>query len=140
MGQRGPAPDDPAFHDLIEQARSRARFNLCLADAGYDAQSHHDFLHARGLFGVIPPTRGRPRLDHALPGGLARAVLHQRWEKLKPLYGQRWQIETRFSMDKRKFGPSLRGRSHAAQQRESVFRQIILNLLLEPYAPLTGQI
>ena len=132
IAQRGPAPDDPAFHDLIDQAATRASFKLCLADAGYDGEAHHQFLHARGVFGVIPPTRGRPRQDGAPPGGMTRSLLHQRWEQLLPRYGHRWQIETRFSMDKRKFGSALRSRSPAAQQREGLLRQITLNLMLEP--------
>lgn len=138
-GDRPARADDPTFHDLIEQTLGRASFHFCLADAGYDGEPHHRFLQARGILGVIPPTCGRPRHDRASPGGMTRGYLHRRWAGLKPLYGQRWQIETRFSMDKRKLGPSLRGRSHAAQQREGVFRQITLNLMLEPPTPPPAQ-
>jgi len=128
---RGPSPDDQVFRDLVAQALARHRFDTLLADAGYDGQPHHDFLAGHGVRGIIPPLRGRPRQDDRPPGGATRAALHQNWPQLKPLYGQRWQVETRYSMHKRKMGSALRGRSDAAHQRECHLRSITLNLMLE---------
>lgn len=138
IGERGPSPDDRAFHRLVEQAQGRGSFNILLADAGYDGEPHHRFLSQHGVFGIIPPKRGRPRHDHAAPGGMTRGYLYHRWEEFKPLYGQRWQSETRFSMNKRKLGSFLRGRSDAAHQRECQLRTITLNLMLEPHPPPDG--
>lgn len=131
IGERGPGPDDCVFHDLATQAHQRRRFAALLADAGYDAEHHHTFLSQKlGVLSVIPPNRGRPSHDaNRQPGGWWRSFLHRHWPK--KLYGQRWQIETRFSMEKRKLGPSLRSRRVDMQDAEMTLRVITLNMMLE---------
>jgi len=131
IGERGPASDSRVFQSLVLQAHARRPFDTLLADAGYDAQSHHEFLHRHAVFGIIPPRRGRPRQDGQPPGGATRALLHQEWPQWKIPYGQRWQSETRYSMHKRKLGCALRGRSDATHRRACLLRSITLNLMLE---------
>jgi transposase len=48
----------------------------------------------------------------------------------KKLYGQRWQIETVFSMLKRNLGPSLRARRYHSQTREIRARILTHNLAI----------
>ena len=57
IAERGPSADDRMFHDLVDQALCRRPFHTLLADAGYDGEPHHQFLHQRGVFGIIPPRR-----------------------------------------------------------------------------------
>lgn len=135
IAERGPSSDDRVFHDLVDQALRRRPFHTLLADAGYDGEPHHRFLHQRGVFGIIPPRRGRPRQDGAPPGGATRASLHQRWSQLQSQYGQRWQSETRYSIGKRKIGCALRGCSDVTHRLECDLRSITLNLMLEPTDP-----
>jgi len=48
----------------------------------------------------------------------------------KELYGQRWQIETTFSMLKRLLGSALRSRKRYAIDREIVLRALTINLMI----------
>ncbi len=131
IAERGPGPDDPSFHDLVRQAHKRQPFAALVADAGYDGEHHHQFLwKSMGVMSVIPPTRGRrPKRAGQGPTGFFRGFLHRHWPK--KLYGQRWQVETRFSMEKRKLGNALRSRNDDAQLREMDLRVITVNLMLE---------
>jgi transposase len=130
LASRGPSPDDPQLRPLTRQAHARQPFTTLLADAGYDAEHHHRFLHMElGVRGIIPPRRGRPiHQPGRLPSGPYRRRLHQRFPRKR--YGQRWQVETRFSMEKRLLDSHLRSRSHDAQARESERRVLTLNLMI----------
>jgi len=99
-------------------------------DRRYDAEPHHRFLrHDLRVRGVIPPTRGRPRKDPGRPpGGRHRAALARRWPK--HLYGQRWQVETDFSMLKRLLDAAVRSRRPFAINREILLRVITINLMI----------
>lgn len=129
--ERGSGPDDPAFHELVKQAHARRPFRALVADAGYDGEHHHRFLwREMGVMSIMPPRRGRPmHKPRQPPGGFFRALLHRCWPK--KTYGQRWQVETRFSMEKKKLGSSLRSRRYDAQAAEMQLRVITLNLMLE---------
>lgn len=130
--ERGPGPDDPALRRTVNAARRRLGFDTLLADAGYDGEHHHRWLSQRhGVVGVIPPTRGRPpnAADHE-PPGFFRRWCKRAWEQLKPRYGQRWQVETLFSMLKRKLGDRLRARKRHPIDRECHLRLITLNLMI----------
>lgn len=130
--ERGPKPDDPAFHPLARAAHQRHPFAILLADAGYDGEAHHRFLHEQlQVVGIIPPRRGRPAhgADH-VPPTPHRRHLHQCWDLLQPLYGQRWQAETRFSMEKRLLGSSLWSRLTVNQTREAYLRPLTLNCMI----------
>jgi hypothetical protein len=127
---RGPKPDDLEFRDVVRRARARHRFVILLGDAGYDAEPHHRFLRRDlRVRGVMPPTRGRPRKDPGRPpGGRHRAALARRWPKR--LYGQRWQVETDFSMLKRLLDAAVRSRRRYAIDREILLRVITINLMI----------
>ncbi|MHC4461560.1 MAG: transposase [Planctomycetota bacterium] len=48
----------------------------------------------------------------------------------KKLYGQRWQIETVFSMFKRNLASAVRARLHYSQVREICLRVLAHNLMI----------
>ena len=54
----------------------------------------------------------------------------QHWEQLKDVYGQRWQIETGFSMLKRLLRSALGSRRRHAIDREILLRVITINLMI----------
>ena len=54
----------------------------------------------------------------------------RRVEPALPDYGQRWQIETAFSMLKRNLGSALRARTYWSQCRESMLRVITHNVMI----------
>src|SRR5438105_1651003 len=104
----GPSPDDPQFHRVAREAHDREKFAALAADAGFDGEHHHRFLYEKldGVIGIIPPERGRRRKSKKQQrSGFFRRFIHQHWPK--QLYGQRWQVETFFSMLKRLLGSFL---------------------------------
>ena len=48
----------------------------------------------------------------------------------KQCYGQRWQVESCFSQDKRRFGSALRARSQQTQYGELYLRVLIHNIAI----------
>ena len=130
---RGPKPDDIEFKPLLRAACKRHRFRTLLADCGYDAEHHHRFLNDKlGVIGIIPPTRGRPPKNPRghKTRGFYRRFLQEHWTRIKPIYGQRWQSESWFSMSKRLLDSFLRSRKRANQDRELHLRSITMNLML----------
>ena len=79
------------------------------ADAGYDSEANHVYLREQlGVESIIPPRHGRPSTKW-------RRLMKQQFDA--DAYGQRWQIETVFSMIKRRLGCVIRERRHHAQCR-----------------------
>lgn len=130
--ERGPKPDDPAMHRTVAAARRRFGFDILLGDAGYDGENHHVYLYEdHDVIGLIPPDRGRPPKDpEQPPGGFFRRFCRDIWQSIKERYGQRWQIETFFSMLKRKLGSALTARKRHPIDRECHLRAITLNLMI----------
>ena len=129
---RGPKPDIVEFYSLLQQAVLRHRFRKLLGDAGYESEDAHRLCREElGVESIIPTTiRGRPRHDgqpHVVQGKYRRQ-LHLDFPK--KTYGQRWQIETVFSMLKRSLGSSLRRRRPFAINREVILKVITYNLMI----------
>jgi hypothetical protein len=125
---RGPASDLVQFGRAFSQAVRRARIEVLLADADFDAEWLHVAVRSHGIRTIIPPTRGRP--SHKPPAGRWRRVMKRRFARLEPKYGQRWQVETVNSMIKRRLGSALRARVEANQSREIILRAITHNVMI----------
>ena len=126
----GPSPDDPKFHRVARDAHARHPFKALAADIGFDGEGHQRFLFEKlGVIGVIPPERGRPRKTHKnRRSGFYRSFIHNHWPK--KLYGQRWQVESFFSMLKRLLDSFLRGMNWRSQHREMSLKVLTLNFML----------
>jgi hypothetical protein len=125
---QGPATDLVLFGRAFSQAVRRARIAVLLADADFDAEWLHRAVRSHGIRTIIPPKRGRP--TDKLPVGRWRRVMKQRFARLKPKYGQRWQVETVNSMIKRRLGSALRARVEGNQYREIILRAITHNVMI----------
>jgi hypothetical protein len=125
---RGPATDLVQFGRAFTQAVRRARIEVLLADADFDAEWLHMSVRSHGTRTIIPPKRGRP--SDKPPTGRWRRVMKQRFARLKRKYGQRWQVETVNSMIKRRLGSALRARIEANQFREITLRAITHNVMI----------
>ncbi len=133
---RGPRSDDHEFHPLVRHAHARHPFAAVAGDVGYDGEHHHRFLHRLGILGIIPPQRGRPPKNPGhRPTGFFRRFWHEKWPQIGHLYGQRWQVECRFSMEKRLLDSCLTARRRPAQDREAALRVLTLNLMLLGHDP-----
>jgi hypothetical protein len=125
---RGPATDLVQFGRAFSQAIHRARIEVLLADADFDAEWLHVAVRSHGVRTIIPPTRGRP--SERPPAGRWRRAMKQRFSRLKPTYGQRWQVETTNSMIKRRLGSALRARVEENQFREIILRAMTHNVMI----------
>jgi hypothetical protein len=126
----GPSPDDPQFHRVASDAHARQPFAALAADVGFDGEEHQRFLYENlGVIGIIPPQRGRPRQSNQQQrSGFFRNFIHEHWPK--QLYGQRWQVETFFSMLKRLLDSFLRAMNWQSQHREMCLKVLTLNFML----------
>jgi hypothetical protein len=127
--RRGPRVDTDRFVPLLENALRRVRIRAALADAGYDSEPNH--RHAREQRGVksfIPATAGRPTAKP--PTGHYRRRMKQRLDKHYGNYGQRWQVETVFSMVKRRLSSVVQARSYWSQCRELMLLAVTHNIML----------
>jgi hypothetical protein len=129
---RGPKPDHVEDEQTLCEALRQQWFTTLLGDAGYESERYHSVCRDDlGIRSIIPTTqRGRKRKDgHVRPaGGHYRRQMQQRFPK--KTYGQRWQVETVFSMFKRNLGASLRARSYHSQTREIRARILTHNLAI----------
>ena len=130
---RGPRVDVDRFAPLLGGALSRARITTALADAGYDSEANHRHAReARGVRSVIPAAGGRPT-DKPPTGRYRRRMRRHLTEWAGFLYcsyGQRWQVETVFSMIKRRQGSAVHARSYPSQSRELMLMALTHNLMV----------
>jgi len=122
---RGPCPDMATLIPVLQTLPARITLGTLLADAGYDSERNHvyarDYIKIRT---IIPPRAGRR--TNRLPRTKYRRQMKQRFNK--KLYGQRAQVETVFSMIKRRWGTAVRARQFMAQQREMWLMVLTHNL------------
>jgi len=129
---RGPKPDPVEARQTLQEALKHQPFSHLLGDAGYESEGFHSLCRdTLGIRSIIPTTsRGRPR-DDGQPRavrGRYRQLMQRRFPK--NTYGQRWQIETVFSMLKRNMGAALRARTYHSQNREIRLRVLAHNLAI----------
>ncbi len=135
----GPNPDDPKFAQLARELRGRAgtdEVRALAADVGFDGEAHQRMLARLSFLGLIPPERGRPRTvsDRRTRSGFFRCFWKGVWKQVKRLYGQRWQVETFFSMIKRLLDSFLRATRRWSRHREMCLKVIALNLMITAHA------
>jgi hypothetical protein len=122
VADRGPQPDDIEFAEALLMAHRTLPFDEMLADAGYDSEANHAFIRDRlGANSVIPPLRGR----HGPPRGARRRQMYESFPTER--YGQRWQIESAFSQDKRRFGSEINASRPKTQNIELLMRVLVHN-------------
>jgi transposase len=98
-----------------------------VADAGYDSESHHEFCRDDiDIRTIIPPSHGRPTTKPVR--GRCRHLMQTRFNEA--VYGQRWQVETVFSMIKRKQGDWTSGRSYYSRRRDMMMLAITHSLII----------
>jgi len=125
--RRGPKPDVAEFKSLLDDALSRVRLTMILADAGYDSESNH--CHAREdrqVRTVIPAKHGRPTSKPA--SGRHRRLMQVRFNG--DAYRQRAQVETVMSMIKRRQGSHVRGTTYHSQNRDLRLMVLTHNVMI----------
>lgn len=128
--KRGPTPDVGELDVLQTQLVPGIVLDTLYADAGYDSECNHRLMRELlGIKSIIPPRIGRPTNKPA-KGKHRRRMQHLFKDPVKIGYGQRWQVETVFSMLKRNLGHALVARSYQAQNREMLLHCLTHNVMI----------
>ena len=123
--RQGPYNDCATLRPLVSAAHEVTPIGLVLADAEFDSERNH--LHVRDVIGadsVIPAKRGKA--DWKLKG--VRAQMRRRFPRKR--YSQRTQVESVFSVVKRKLSAKAPGRSTETQRRQAMLLGVAYNLYL----------
>ena len=123
--RQGPYNDCATLRPLVSAAHEVTPVGLVLADAEFDSERNH--LHVREVVGadsVIPAKRGKA--DWKLKG--VRAQMRRRFPRKR--YSQRAQVESVFSVVKRKLSAKAPGRSDETQRRQAMLLGLAYNIYL----------
>ena len=126
---RGPRVDTDRFVPLLDATKLIVRPLIIVADAGYDSEGNHRYAREKhGIPSFMPATHGRPSVNP--PTGRHRRRMRRNLDRHYGGYGQRWQVETSFSMLKRRLGGTVNGRSYWSQCRDLLLLAITFNIML----------
>jgi len=123
--RQGPYNDCATLRPLVSAAHEVTPVGLVLADAEFDSERNH--LHVRDVIGadsVIPAKRGKA--DWKLKG--VRAQMRRRFPRRR--YSQRAQVESVFSVVKRKLSAKAPGRSAETQRTQAMLLGVAYNIYL----------
>jgi hypothetical protein len=121
----GPYNDCATLRPLVSAAREVTPISLVLADAEFDSERNH--LHVREVIGadsIIPAKRGKATWK--IKG--VRAQMRRRFPRKR--YSQRAQVESVFSVVKRKLSAKAPGRSNETQRRQAMLLGLAYNIYL----------
>lgn len=122
---QGPRPDFGDFRPLIVAAHTQARLHTIAADAGFDSEANHELARDElGIQSLIPPQHGRP--SAAEPTGRYRKQMKRHLHQSR--YGQRWQVETVYSMLKRLSGEVVNARTYWRRCRLLLLKVLTHNI------------
>jgi hypothetical protein len=133
---RGPSQDSPEFRPAMKAAVGHGPIDTVLADAAFDAEHNHAYARERlGVRSTVIPLNRR-NTGRKWPRTRYRRQMVKRFRR-KPrssrhrrVHGQRWQVESGFSRNKRLLGSALRARRWPNQKREVLMRVLTHNLML----------
>lgn len=124
---QGPTPDFGYFEPLLLGSLRRVWPRSVLADAGFSSEANHELARDElGIQSLMPSTNGRPTDKE--PTGYWRCMM-KRFLHLSH-YGQRWQVETGYSMIKRRLGEVVRAIAYHGRRKLLLLKAITMNLML----------
>lgn len=125
---KGPKPDQTQLKPTLKN--TTIKVEKLLGDAGFDGEPNHKLCRdENGIRSFFPPTMGRPTSKP--PAGYWRRKMKAYFKNPdKHHYGQRWQVETAFSMMKRCFGSALSATKHHNRLRQLYLLAITHNVAI----------
>jgi hypothetical protein len=124
----GPSNDSPLLPEPVRKAIEHIPIKRLLADAGYDAETNHEFCRNElEIPSTIIPVNER-NLKYSKVKGRYRSQMSRYFPKRK--FGNRWQIESIFSRFKRKLGYALRAVTEQARETECFIKVLTYNLMV----------
>lgn len=125
VARSGPYNDCATLRPLVSTAHAVTPVGRVLADAEFDSKRNH--LHIREVIGadsVIPAKRGKATWK--IKG--VRAQMRRRFPRKR--YSQRAQVESVFSVVKRKLSAKAPGRSNETQRSQAMLLGLAYNIYL----------
>ena len=116
--------DTKRFKPILKKTIERTRVGDVSADKGFDSESNHKYAREEAGAKSIIPLRYRVSLDKTK--GFYRKKLRRYFPKKR--YHRRSIVETINSVEKRKFGDTLRSRLLKMQRREMKVTDIVYNI------------
>jgi len=124
---QGPQPDFGDFRPLLVEAHARAGLKALAADAGFDSEANHRLARDEmGIQSLIPAEHGRPPAGE--PKGRYRKQMKRHLHESR--YGQRWQVETVYSMIKRLSGEVVNARTYWRRCRLLLLKTLTHNITI----------
>ncbi len=133
---QGPSQDSPQFKPAARAAAGRCTLDTLLGDSGYDAEHNHAYGRGRlkvrsTVFPLNRRNQGRKWPKTRYRRQMKRRFRKQpRGSRSTRVYGQRWQVESGWSRQKRLLGSALRARKWVNQKKEILLRVLTHNLML----------
>lgn len=125
----GPSNDSPQFAPALQLAVRHQSLDQVFGDKGYDAEGNHRLGREElGIPSTVIPLMRRTKDPRYWPTTPYRREMKRRAARIG--YGQRWQVESSFSRNKRLLGSALRARTWLMQQWECFLRVLTHNLML----------
>jgi len=122
---QGPRPDFGDFRPLVVEAQARVGLRTIAADAGFDSEANHELARDElGIQSLIPAEHGRPSASE--PRGRYRKQMKRHLHESH--YGQRWQVETVYSMIKRLSGEVVQARTYWRRCRLLLLKTLTHNI------------
>ena len=123
--RQGPYNDCATLRPLVSAAHEVTPVGLVLADAEFDRERNHRHIRDEiGADSVIPAKRGKA--DWKIKG--VRAQMRRHFPRKR--YSQRAQVESVFSVVKRKLSAKAPGRSNETQRRQAMLLGVAYNIYL----------
>ncbi len=133
---RGPSQDAPQFKPAAGAATARCRPDTLVGETAYDAEPTHTYGRQRLKIRATVFPRKRRNSGRRWPRTTYRRQMKKRFRRrprrsrYRRGYGQRWQIESGWSRQKRLRGAALRARKWVNQKKEILRRGLTPNLML----------
>jgi hypothetical protein len=122
---QGPQPDFGDFPPLVRAAQACIGLNTITADAGFDSEANHELARDElGIQSLIPAEHGRPSARE--PASRYRRQMKRHLHESR--YGQRWQVETVYSMIKRLSGEVVNARTYWRRCRLLLLKTLTHNI------------
>ena len=124
---QGPRPDFGDFGRLLVAAQACAGVRAVAADAGFDSEANHELARDElGVQSLMPAEHGRP--GRGEPTGRYRRQMKRHLHESR--YGQRWQVETVYSMIKRLSGEVVNARTYWRRCRLLLLKVLTHNITI----------
>ena len=124
---QGPRPDFGDFGRLLVAAQACAGVRAVAADAGFDSEANHELARDElGVQSLMPAEHGRP--GRGEPAGRYRRQMKRHLHESR--YGQRWQVETVYSMIKRLSGEVVNARTYWRRCRLLLLKVLTHNITI----------